>query len=161
MSSIPNQPQQETRGTFRFINVKAGTDSHRSMEVVHGGLVTMTDLHANTTEEETRAQLVADGYVEIDRDGNPVDMCHTILQNEMARAIVDDAIAKLAAIGVVAVNQPIISPVDASAGWFLIAAKDDAEVNSLRALLTAGCDACGSDHSAYLKALDMLRLMRE
>lgn len=162
--TIQNDPgASTTRGNFRFINVNAGTDSHRSIEVrsVDSAQATVTDLHPNTTEEETRAQMVADGYIEIDREGQPVDPRHNVLQNEAVRAILEQAIEALAALGVAAFNQPLVSPVDGSAGWFLIAASDHADVTSLRALLTAGCDGCGADPQAYLKALRMIGLMTE
>ena len=149
------------RGSFRFINVNAGTDSHRSIEVTHGETSTVTDLHPNTSEEEVRAQMVADGYCEIDRDGLPVDPRHNILQNDAARRIIDEAITQLAALGIAAFNQPIVSPVDGSAGWFLIAARNVADVTSLRALLTAGCDGCSGNRDAYVKALQMIALMDE
>ena len=160
MSIESEPPVNATRGSFRIINVSAGSDSHRSIEVRHSDAseAVISALHANTTEEETRARLLADGYTEIDRDGAPLDAQHQILQNTTARAIIDNAIAQLAALGIAALNQPIVSPVDGSTGWFLIAAKTSADVTSLRALLTAGCDTCGADPQAYLKALQMIGL---
>ena len=158
---IPQNPPVQ-RGAFRFINVNVGIDSHRSIEIDHGDkLKNVTELHPNTTEEEVRAQMVADGFIEIDREGQPVDVCHNILHNDRARAVIDEAIAKLAALGIAAFNQPIVSPVDGSAGWFLIAGKNEAEVASLRALLTAGCDSCSADRHVYVKALEMIALMRD
>ena len=160
--SIDSAPHARIhRGSFRFINVNNGSDNHRSIEVFHTGSAeaNVTELHANTTEEEARAQLLADGYTEIDRDGKPVDARHEILQNAAALAIIDNAIAQLAALGIASLNQPIVSPVDGSTGWFLIAAKTPADVTSLRALLTAGCDSCGADRQAYLKALRMIGLI--
>lgn len=164
MTSAPDSRSPAARGTFRFVNVKAGTDSHRSIEIEHDDGRALTDLHPNTTEEEVRAKMVSDGYTEIDRNGTPIDVRHNILQNEIAhqaRAIIDDAIARLALLGIIGFNQPIVSPVDGSAGWFLIAAKNQADVTSLRALLTAGCDGCSGNHDAYVKALEMLALMGE
>ncbi len=163
MTSQNDPAARPARGNFRFVNVNAGTDSHRSIEVRPAGATqaAITDLHPNTTEEETRAQMVADGYLEIDRDGHPVDARHNILQNEAAHAVIEQAIEALAALGVAAFNQPLVSPVDGSTGWFLIVARDRADVTSLRALLTAGCDGCGADPQAYLKALKMLGLMAE
>ena len=151
----------QSRGTFRFVNVSVGSLSQRCIEVGHGDRLNVTDLHANTTEEEVRAQMVADGFIEIDRDGAPLDIRHNILQNDRVREIIDQAIAQLAALGIAGFNQPIVSPVDGSAGWFLIVAKNDAEVTSLRALLTAGCDGYSDNREAYLKALKMIALMRD
>ncbi len=150
-----------SRGTFRFVNVIAGSHSHRSVEINTDATSTVTDLHPNTTEEELRAQLVADGYLEIDRDGALLDPQKNILQNEKAgaaRAIIDRAISELAALGLAAFNQPIVSPVDGCAGWFLIVGKNADDVTSLRALLTAGCDASGADRAVYVRALQMIAL---
>jgi hypothetical protein len=149
------------RGTFRFVNVHAGTDFHRSIEVQIAHNVTITDLHPNTTEEEARAKMVADGFVEIDRDGAPVDVTHAILQSDAARIILQEAIEKLEQLGIAGFAQPIVSPVDASAGWFLIVAKNQEEVTSLRALLTAGCDACSANLEPYAKALAMIQAMQD
>lgn len=149
------------RGTFRFINVHAGSDFHRSIEVQIAQKVTVSDLHPNTTEQEERARLVADGFIEIDRDGAPVDLTHSILQSDAARIILQEAVDKLEQLGIAGFVQPIVSPVDASAGWFLIVAKNKEDVTSLRALLTAGCDACSADVEPYLKALAMIQVMHD
>ena len=151
----------KSRGTFRFVNVHAGTDFHRSIEIHTAHQTSVTDLHPNTTEEEERAKMVADGFVEIDRDGAPVDVRRSILQSDAARIILQEAIAKLEQLGIAGLAQPIVSPVDASAGWFLIVAKNTDDVTSLRALLTAGCDACSANLEPYAKALEMIKLMDE
>lgn len=161
MTSPPPVTGSTPRGTFRFVNVRVGTDSHRSIEVNHGDDATVSDLHPNTTEEEVRAQMVADDYLEIDQHGAPVDIRHNILQNEAVRVILDAAAEQLARIGVATFNQPIVSPIDGIAGWFLIVAKDQSDTTSLRALLTAGCDGCNADRSAHGRALQMIALMDE
>ena len=160
LSNDDSEPIQP-RGTFRFVNVHAGTDFHRSIEVHTAHHANILDLHPNTTEEEERAKMVADGFIEIDRDGVPVDIKQSILQNDAARIILQEAIDKLEQLGISAFAQPIVSPVDASAGWFLIVAKNADEVTSLRALMTAGCDACSANNEPYVRALDMIKLMRE
>lgn len=151
----------QPRGTFRFVNVCAGTNFHRSIEIRTANQSGISDLHPNTTEEEERAKMVADGFVEIDRDGAPVDIQRSILQNDAARIILQEAIDKLEQLGIAAFAQPIVSPVDASAGWFLIVAKNTDEVTSLRALMTAGCDACSANNEPYVRALDMIKRMGE
>lgn len=161
MPDHDDTPAIKPHGTFRFVNVHAGTDFHRSIEVQIAQQVSVTDLHPNTTEEEERAKMVANGFVEIDRDGAPVDVTRSILQSDAARIILQEAIEKLEQLGVAGFAQPIVSPVDASAGWFLIVAKNNEEVTSLRALLTAGCDACSADLAPYVKALAMIELMRD
>lgn len=149
------------RGTFRFVNVHAGTDFHRRIEVQIAQHISVSDLHPNTTEAEERSKMVADGFIEIDRDGVPIDVKHSVLQSDAARIILQEAIEKLEQLGIAGFAQPIVSPVDASAGWFLIVAKNSEEVTSLRALLTAGCDACSADLEPYAKALAMIQIMHD
>lgn len=161
MLSNDDAEPDEPRGTFRFVNVCAGTHFHRSIEVQTANQNSINDLHPNTTEEEERAKMVANGFVEIDRDGAPVDIQRSILQNDAARIVLQEAIDKLEQLGIAAFAQPIVSPVDASAGWFLIVAKNTDEVTSLRALMTAGCDACSANNEPYVRALDMIKRMRE
>lgn len=159
MQSINDSVAKHPRGTFRFLSVAAGADFHRCLEVNAGGEITVTELHTNSTEEEERAKLVADGFIEIDRDGMPVDVQHSILQSDAARIVLQEAVDKLAALGIAGMIQPIVSPIDASAGWFLIVAKNGEDVSSLRALLTAGCDACNANNTPYTRALEMIKLM--
>lgn len=159
MQSTDDQNHQKPRGTFRFLSVPDGADFHRSLEVNTAGHIHVAVLHSNSTEEEERAKLVADGYIEIDRDGLPIDMQHSILQRDAARMVLQEAVDKLAALGIAGMIQPIVSPIDASAGLFLIVAKDGNDVASLRALLTAGCDACSGNNLPYARALEMIKLM--
>ena len=149
------------RGTFRFLNVRAGAGNHRSVEIESGTSLSVTEIPASKTEEEMRAAMLADGYIEVDRDGHPISVLDNILRNEKAQAILQDAVKKLKKIGIEAMAQPLVSPVDHTVGWFLIVAKDHADVKCLRALLTAGCEVCGADHAQYALALDMISALEE
>lgn len=159
MTSTHGKDEKPVRGTFRFLNVKVGTAHHRSIEIQTGLVLNVTDLPGNTTEEDMRARMLADGFIEVDRDGKPIDALENVLRNETALGILKDAAQKLKSIGIEAFNQPLVSPVDNAVGWFLIVAKDHADVNCLRALLTAGCDICDADHTEYTRALDMISTM--
>lgn len=149
------------RGTFRFLNVRIGADNHHCIEVASGAALSVSDVPASRTEEELRAAMLADGFIEVDREGKPIGELENILKNEKALKILDDAVKKLKKIGIDALNQPLVSPVDHTVGWFLIVAKDKTDVTSLRALLTAGCDICGADHAEYARALDMITSIEE
>ena len=149
------------RGTFRFLNVGIGSGTHRSVEIESGASQSVTEISASKTEEEIRAAMLADGYIEVDRDGHPISVLDNILRNEKAQAILQDAVKKLKKIGIEGLVQPLVSPVDHTVGWFLIVAKDHADVKCLRALLTAGCDVCGADHAQYARALDMISVLEE
>lgn len=147
------------RGTFRFLSVQEDGDFHRRVEVQAVGRTSVAELHSNSTEEEERARLLADGFIEIDRDGLPIDVQHSILQSEAVRTALQETADRLASLGIAATIQPIVSPVDASVGWFLIVAKNGDDVASLRALLTAGCDACSANNLPHARALEMIKLM--
>lgn len=149
------------RGTFRFLNVRIGADTHRSVEIESGASLSVTEIPASKTEEELRASMLADGYIEVDRDGHPISILDNILRNEKAQAILQEAVGNLKKIGIEALAQPLVSPVDHTVGWFLIVAKDQADVRCLRALLTAGCDVCGASHAQYARALDMISALEE
>lgn len=144
------------RGTFRFLNVRIGTDMRHCIEIESAGTSHVTDLPGNTTEEELRAKMLLDGFIEVDRNGNPIRVLENILRNDQALAILEEATQKLKDIGIDALSQPLVSPVDHTVGWYLIVAKDKIDVRNLRALLAAGCDICGADHAEYARALDMI-----
>jgi hypothetical protein len=161
MTTESTSDRKPMRGTFRFLNVRVGAGNYRNMEVESGGSLSVTEITSSKTEEEIRAAMLADGYIEVDRDGHPISVLDNILRNEKAQAILQDAVKKLKKIGIEGLVQPLVSPVDHTVGWFLIVAKDHADVKCLRALLTAGCDVCGADHAQYARALDMISVLEE